>query len=323
MSMTLAAATSPARVVPLDAGDARRSLRRHAVGASDARRFVIVDGVRLAYDDVGTGSTVVCLHAIGHGAGDFARLAARLSDHHRVLALDWPGQGWSDPDREPPSSRRYAELGAGFLAAVDAGPVVIVGNSIGGGVAIRHAAAHPGQVRGLVLANPSGLDAFDVVTRVACAAMAGFFRAGMRRAWWFRRAFAAYYHMVLPLPAAAAQRARIVAAADEIVPVLAEAWAGFASSDADLRALAPTISCPVLFTWAVRDRFVQLRRNLPAIRTFPNARVVELSAGHAPQLETPDAFEVEVSTFLASLPGGAAPSAPPSRWDQSCGDGCG
>jgi pimeloyl-ACP methyl ester carboxylesterase len=57
----------------------------------------------------------------------------------------------------------------------------------------------------------------------------------------------------------------------------------------------------VLFTWAVRDRFIQLRRNRPAIRTFPNARVVELAAGHAPQLEMPDAFEAEVTRFLAAL----------------------
>jgi len=299
--MTLASAASPARVVPLAAGDPRRSRRRHAVGATDARRFVTIDGVRLAYDDVGAGPTVVCLHAIGHGAGDFARLAARLRDRHRVLALDWPGQGWSDPDREPPSSRRYAELCAGFLAAVAAGPVVIVGNSIGGGVAIRHAAAHPEQVRGLVLANCAGLDAFDGVTRVACGLMARFFRAGVRGARWFPRAFAAYYRSVLPLPAAAIQRARIVASAAEIVPILAAAWAGFAAPDADLRKLAPTIACPVLFTWAVRDRFIQLRRNLPAIRAFPNGRLVEFRAGHAPQLEVPDAFEAEVETFLAAL----------------------
>ncbi len=129
--------------------------------------------------------------------------------------------------------------------------------------------------------------------------MARFFRAGVRRAWWYPRAFAAYYRSVLPLAAAAEQRARIVAAADELAPVLAEAWARFAEPDADLRKLAPTIRCPVLFTWAVRDRFIQLRRNLPAIRTFPNARVVEFAAGHAPQLEVPAAFEDEVARFLA------------------------
>jgi pimeloyl-ACP methyl ester carboxylesterase len=298
MSTAHAVVTSP---VPVAAHD-RSSLRRHAVGASAARRFVTVDGVRLAYDDVGRGPTVVCLHAIGHGAGDFARLGAALRTRHRVIALDWPGQGWSDPDSVPPSSRRYAALLEGVLDAVDAGSVVLVGNSIGGGVAIRHAAAHPDQVRGLVLANCSGLDAFDAVTRVACGLMARFFRAGVRGARWFRPAFAAYYRSVLPLAAAAEQRARIVASADEIVPILAEAWTGFASPDADLRPLAPTIGCPVLFTWAVRDRFIQLRRNLPAIRTFPRARVVELAAGHAPQLELPDAFEREVDAFIRTLP---------------------
>jgi pimeloyl-ACP methyl ester carboxylesterase len=304
MSTTQAVAHSSARVRPLDAG-AVRSLRRHALGASEARRFVSVDGVRLAYDDVGSGSTVVCLHAIGHGAGDFARVAARFRDRHRVLALDWPGQGWSDPDHEPPSSRRYADLLKGFLAAVDAGPVVIVGNSIGGGVAIRYAAAHPESVRGLVLANSSGLDLFDATTRIACGLMARFFRAGVRRARWYPWAFAAYYRSVLPLAPAAEQRDRIVAAADEITPLLAAAWACFAAPDADLRALVPTITCPVLVTWAIRDRFIQLRRNLPAIRTFPNARVVEFPAGHAPQLETPDEFEREVDTFLHALAGEA------------------
>ncbi|MEO6027125.1 MAG: alpha/beta hydrolase [Candidatus Binatia bacterium] len=302
MSTTHAAVASPARVVALDAGDTRRSLRRHAVGASDARRYTTVDGVRLAYDDVGRGPTVVALHAIGHGAGDFARLVARLADRHRVLALDWPGQGWSDPDRSPPSAQRYAELLADVLAAVDAGPVVLVGNSIGGAAAIEYAAMHPERVRGLVLANPGGLDAFDVVKRVACGLMARFFGAGARGARWFPTAFAAYYRSsVLMRAPAAAQRARIVASATEIAPILAAAWAGFARPESDLRPLAPRIGCPVLFTWATRDRFVQLARSLPAIRTFPQARVVTLPAGHAPQLETPEAFEAEVESFLAEL----------------------
>jgi pimeloyl-ACP methyl ester carboxylesterase len=58
----------------------------------------------------------------------------------------------------------------------------------------------------------------------------------------------------------------------------------------------------VLVTWAVRDRFLQLRRSLPALRRFPSVRVVELPAGHAPQLETPAEFEAEVATFLSTIP---------------------
>ena len=43
-------------------------------------------------------------------------------------------------------------------------------------------------------------------------------------------------------------------------------------------------------------------RRFMCSRAFPNARVVELPAGHAPQLETPAAFEGEVEGFLGSLP---------------------
>jgi 4,5:9,10-diseco-3-hydroxy-5,9,17-trioxoandrosta-1(10),2-diene-4-oate hydrolase len=305
MTNTIAAVASPARVAAVDAGAPLRSLRRHALGASDARRFVTIDGVRLAYDDVGrpdaTAPTIVCLHAIGHGAGDYARFARRFGDRHRVLALDWPGQGWSDRDREPPTSRRYAELLDGFLRTVAAGPVVLVGNSIGGGTALRWTAAHPAAVRGLVLVNTSGLDLFDRTTRLACGLMARFFRAGARGAWWYPRAFAAYYRTVLPSAPAREQRARIIAAARDVAPVLAAAWERFPSPDADLRALAPAIPCPVLVTWAVGDRFNQLRRARPAIGRFPRARVVELAGGHAPHLETPDAFEAEVARFLAAL----------------------
>src|SRR5258705_7347334 len=112
MSTIHAVASSSVRGVASfgDTAGSVPSLRRHAIGASNARRFVTIDGVRLAYDDVGSGPAIVCLHAIGHGASDFARLAKRLQDRHRVLSLDLPGQGWSDPDPEPPSARRYAEL---------------------------------------------------------------------------------------------------------------------------------------------------------------------------------------------------------------------
>jgi pimeloyl-ACP methyl ester carboxylesterase len=54
----------------------------------------------------------------------------------------------------------------------------------------------------------------------------------------------------------------------------------------------------VLFAWAVRDQFVQLRRNLPLIRRFPQARLERFRAGHAAHLETPDAFEAVVEDFL-------------------------
>jgi pimeloyl-ACP methyl ester carboxylesterase len=219
-----------------------------------------------------------------------------------VLALDWPGQGRSGPDVVPASASRYADLLARVLDEAGVERAVLVGNSIGGAAAVRYARARPDRVRALVLENPGGLaPTSDVAARVALAGMARFFAAGARGARWFPVAFAAYYRTVLQRPGAAAQRARIVASAREIAPVLAEAWRSFATPEADLRALAPDVRCPVLFAWAACDRVVALRRSLPAIRRFPHGRIETFAAGHAAHLETPDEFEAAVERFLAGV----------------------
>lgn len=269
-----------------------------------AARAVTIEGVRLAYDDDGAGPAVVCLHAIGHDARDFSRLRARLGGRHRVIALDWPGQGRSGADRVDASDRRYAELLAAFLDAVAVDRSVLVGNSIGGAAALRYAHRHPERVRALVLENPGGLaPTSDRLARAVLAGMVRFFAAGARGARWFPSAFRVYYRVcVLQRRSARADRRRIVAAAPASAPVLLQAWRSFARPDADARALAPEIVCPVLFAWAKRDQFVQLRRSLPAIRRFPNARLETFRAGHAPHLETPAAFEAAVETFLEALP---------------------
>lgn len=274
---------------------------RAALGAAPGTEATI-DGVRLTYDDEGVGPPIVCLHAIGHGASDFARLRARLRGRHRVIAVDWPGQGRSGEDRLAPTAGRYAELLAGLLDALGLDRVVLIGNSIGGAAALRYAASHPQRVSRLVLENPGGLDRPDRLARFVVGGMVRFFSAGVRKAWWYPSAFAAYYRIVLPNRAAGAQRARIVRAAFETAPILRQAWRGFGDASADLRELIPAVGCPVLFAWAVRDRFVQLRRSLPSIRRFPRARLERFRAGHAAHLETPDAFEEAVERFLSEGP---------------------
>jgi 4,5:9,10-diseco-3-hydroxy-5,9,17-trioxoandrosta-1(10),2-diene-4-oate hydrolase len=265
----------------------------------------VIDGVRLRFDDVGPAGApaVLCLHAIGHDAGDYAGLLARLSGGpapHRVIALDLPGQGGSGADRQPPTAARYAELAAALLVRLGIESAVLVGNSIGGAAALRLAAAHPTRVRALVLANPGGLDGGPVM-RLSCALMSRFFAAGARGARWYPRLFARYYRLVLPSATAADRRDRIIARWREVAPLLADAWRGFGRPEADLRDRAPEIACPILFTWAVRDRFVRLGRSMPAIRRFPNAEVVRFECGHAPQIETPEPFEDAVAAFLARL----------------------
>jgi len=276
---------------------------RAAVGAPSPYQRLTVDDVTLAYSERGAGPAVVCLHAIGHGAGDFTRLAARLADRHRVIALDWPGHGRSGPDRVPTSAERYADVLAGFVDRLGIEQATVIGNSIGGAAAIRWAAAHPGRARGLVLENPGGLDpAADRLARTVTAAMIRFFAAGRRQAWWFPWAFGAYYRTCVLGRTAGEQRTRIVRAGSEVAPLLHDAWRSFATTTADIRELAAGLACPVLFVWAKGDRFIQLGRSLPAIRRMANARVETVAGRHAAHLEAPETFERLVQEFLADQP---------------------
>jgi pimeloyl-ACP methyl ester carboxylesterase len=277
------------------------SPRRDLGTAPGTARVDLGSGLQLAYDEHGAGQTVVCLHAVAHGASDFAALGARLAPRYRVLAPDWPGHGWSSDDREPPTALRYAAILGRFLDALALRDVVLVGNSIGGAAAIAYAARHPERVRGLVVENPGGLDPQDRLAAVVIAAMVRFFAAGARGASWFPAAYGAYYRLVLPARAAAEQRRRVVAAGSELAPLLRDAWRGFGEPGADRRADLRRVACPTLVAWAERDRFVQLRRARPALRALPHATLRRFPAGHAAHLETPDAFAEALERFLGAL----------------------
>jgi pimeloyl-ACP methyl ester carboxylesterase len=88
---------------------------------------------------------VVALHGWGRTGGDFATILAG----HDAIALHLPGFGPAAPPPEPWSTADYADALAGALE--DMPPVVVVGHSFGGRVALRLAARHPERVSALVL----------------------------------------------------------------------------------------------------------------------------------------------------------------------------
>lgn len=285
---------------------------REAIGAKEPLRIANPLGLRIAYNDEGPDSpdagaardVVVCLHAVGHGARDFEAFIERARTRYRVIALDWPGHGRSSDDQEPPSVARYSEVLAAFLDSIGVERATFIGNSIGGGAVIRFASEFPGRVRAMILENPAGLDPPDVIAKGAIAGMVRMFRAGEEGEAWFDAAFDAYYRAVLPSPrtsAAREQRTRIVAAGRESASLLRRAWESFAHPSQDLRGLGATISRPVLFAWATRDRFVQLWRSRPAILEYANARIEEFDAGHSPHLETPNEFFVSFERFMREV----------------------
>ena len=271
---------------------------REKLGVTAPYETCEVGGVTIAYRQVGQGPDVVCLHAIGHGGSDFDSVAPALSQRYRLTMLDWPGHGRSGDDAKPPGVARFGDILAGFMATRGLSNVILIGNSVGGGAAMHYASCAPDNVRALVLANPAGLVAQTPRTRRALKIMEKFFAAGVARRWWFTPAFRLYYRLMLPRAAARERRRAIVDARFAIAPLLQQAWRGFADPSSDLRTEAASLKCPVLFTWAMRDRFVRYDLCREAIRAVPNGRIEKFDAGHTPFLETPDEFIAAVERFL-------------------------
>ena len=271
---------------------------------------VTIDGLALNVDSVGTGTPVLCLHAVGHDGHDFDALAQCLGHSYRFVRLDWPGQGQSAFDHSPASAARYAELADKVIDALGLVSPVILGNSIGGAAAIRIAARRP--LRGLVLCDSGGLvEITSAVTRI-CRFFEGFFAAGERGAWWFGLAFALHYSMILRGAAARAQRRLIVKAARRSAPVLRQAWASFGRRDADVRGLAASLDVPIWVAWAKRDGVLPLKYCLPAIKQLKSYTLTVFEGGHSPFLEQPDAFAKGFEGFMTGLPARAGGTEPRS-----------
>jgi 4,5:9,10-diseco-3-hydroxy-5,9,17-trioxoandrosta-1(10),2-diene-4-oate hydrolase len=277
---------------------------RHALGAPAPREFVVVDGVSLAVHDsdpTREKPTVVCLHAIGHGGSDYRAFEHAFAAQFRFVVVDWPDQGWSGPDVQPASAARYARLLAGVVEQLALHDVILMGNSIGGAAALMYAARRPDVVRGLVLANPGGLDPGGWLASVFIGALVAHFESGVRGEASYASWFAGYYDDILITSHASAQKHRIIAAAYESAPVLAQAWRSFATAEANLRPLLPSLTMPVLVAWADDDTLIQWQRNQDAVLAIPQAQVVHFHAGHTAFLEDPDAFNAAFSTFVATL----------------------
>jgi pimeloyl-ACP methyl ester carboxylesterase len=122
-----------------------------------ARHVLLGNGMRARYRVQGDGDPVLLLHGIGCSLEDFDEQFALLSDRYRCWAVDLAGFGGSDPMPVPGSVPRLGAFVAAFLDAVGVHrPLHVVGNSLGGAVALQFAADHPERVRSLALADPAG-----------------------------------------------------------------------------------------------------------------------------------------------------------------------
>jgi pimeloyl-ACP methyl ester carboxylesterase len=114
-----------------------------------------VDGPTNVADFGGDGPVMVLLHGLGGSHVNWIRLGPLLAERARVLAPDLPGFGYTRPEARRTTVQANARWIDRFLQEVTQGPAILVGNSLGGLVAILEAVANPEMVAGLVLLNPA------------------------------------------------------------------------------------------------------------------------------------------------------------------------
>jgi pimeloyl-ACP methyl ester carboxylesterase len=118
---------------------------------------VLVRGRKIVYYEAGKGSVVILLHGLGADSHHWAANIEPLSQNFHVIALDQIGYGKSDKPVMRYTVGNFADYLHGFLEAVKIPKASLVGNSLGGWVALDFTIRHPETVEKLVLVDAAGL----------------------------------------------------------------------------------------------------------------------------------------------------------------------
>jgi pimeloyl-ACP methyl ester carboxylesterase len=271
---------------------------------------VELDGASVAYLREGEGPPLVLLHGDGESRLGWQAVMPRLAERWDVIAPDLPGFADSRLGGEPTPERLAASV-AELLQHLGVGPAPIIGNSLGGMVAVLLARAVPHQVRGLVLADPAGMGVVanpvlsvaaypglgELNAMTAALPLAGFARAEARRLLLFAE----------PRRAPDWWRAEMVRLSrpDVVATSVASRRATLAPWGQRRLVLQelPEVTVPTLVVWGRDDLVFPLAQGRVATDRLPDGRLAVIpGCGHLPHVERPDRFLAEVEPFLAGLP---------------------
>ncbi len=114
-----------------------------------------LDGPVHYLDFGGMGKPLLMVHGLGGSALNWMAVAPELAESYHALAIDLAGFGQTPLFNRSAAVGANAELVHAFVEKVIGEPVVMMGNSMGGHIAILEAAAHPSSVEALILVDPA------------------------------------------------------------------------------------------------------------------------------------------------------------------------
>jgi pimeloyl-ACP methyl ester carboxylesterase len=269
-------------------------------------RSVATPRARLSLVEAGDGPPVLAVHGLGATKGSFLPTVAALSSRFHTIAVDLPGFGDSSkPIGAPYDARFFAGACVDLLDALGLDRAHLIGNSLGGRVALEIALRDPDRVGRLALLAPA-------------------------LAWRRPRPWAPLLRLTRPELGLVQLTPRPIvdAIVRQIIPDAADGWRA-AGVDEFLRAyLTPagraafyaaarhiyldephgkdgfwprlaTLQAEALFVWGRRDQLVPIGFARHVADAVPHATQLELDCGHVPQIERPLLSNNAIATFFS------------------------
>ena len=231
--------------------------------------------------------TFVFLHGLFGRAADFDRVRVLLPERFPSLAPELPiasGSGSLD------SIDQLVDFVEGELDASGSGPFVLVGNSLGGHVAIRTALAAPERIAGLVLAGSSGLFERGLESGVP---------RRPERSWVAAKVSEVFHDPVHATDALVDETRAILLDRRRYLSLVRLARS---AKQENLASVLPGLSAPTLLLWGAEDRITPPETARDFERLLPRTRLLfQPSCGHAPMIENARKFAFHLSAFLRDL----------------------
>jgi pimeloyl-ACP methyl ester carboxylesterase len=251
-------------------------------------KTAVVYGLNIRYIEAGQGPTVILLHGLGSVKEIWAANIGALSAKYHVYALDQIGFGHSDKPLLEYKITTFVDFLHAFMQAQNLNKATLVGNSLGGWIAIDFAVRHPQMVDKIVLVDSAGLPFEKPITVDLNPASLGDMRTLLESIFYDKKmvteefALQAFTNHVRNNDGFTIQRT----------------LAGFAQNQFEDAKLS-TIHAPALVVWGRQDELIPVSSGEKLRDGIPGAKlVVYEQCGHVPQLEKPAEFNKAVIDFL-------------------------
>ena len=272
--------------------------------------YLELHGERIAYRDAGAGEALLLIHGMAGSSATWRAVIPELAKRYRVVAPDLLGHGESDKPRGDYSLGAFAAWLRDLLDELGISRATVIGQSLGGGVAMQFAYQHRDYCQRLVLISSGGLGPdLNWILRILSAPGAEF-----------------VLPVVAPQPVLKLgnKLGSWLASAGIQSPRAGEMWSAYCSlSDrptrqAFLRTLRSVVDyrgqavsalgkihvsygLPTLLIWGEQDRIIPVAHGYAAHDAVPGSRLEVLAGvGHFPHVEAPTAVVGILDDFIAS-----------------------